>query len=370
VRWWERLAHEGYLEEGLGFWKRRLQHVPDRLLLPLDRARPAVQSYRGASHRFALSSERVEEMRSLARAVDVTDFMIWQALFATLLYRASGQTSFCLGSPSANRDHRQFEPLIGLFVNLVVFPFEFESEPTFLEVLARSRRTTLEVLGHRDTPFEMIVETLQPDRDPSTPPLIQVTFALEPSVDVSGRSFGFREIDRDSAKFDLSLTIVEQEGDWTGVFEYNTDLFEKHTIVSMADRLLLFSEAVQGNLAVSVSKLSLMDESTRHWILHTLNRTDTETVCSKCLHHLVEDRAHSKPDQIALISDEPGKPKATLSYGLLVQRAKGVALEMKRMGIGPETIVGISLPRSIDLIIGLLGILETGGAYRWGFHPG
>jgi amino acid adenylation domain-containing protein/non-ribosomal peptide synthase protein (TIGR01720 family) len=370
---WQREWLQGErLENQLAYWKQQLSGSPPVLELPTDRPRPAVQTSHGATLSFALERELSEELKALSRREGVTLFMTLLAAFQTLLYRYSGQKEICVGTPIAGRNCAELEELIGLFVNTLVLRADFTGAdhqlaryyeaPSFLELVRQVQKTAIEAYDHQDLPFEILVDELQPERNLSHSPLFQVAFALnnapiKPLV-LPGLSITPLEVDTRSAKFDLTLLIQERDSELIGMLEYNTDLFDQSTIARMASHFHNLLRSITVEAAQSVATLPLLSEAERYQLLTEWNQTTTDYPRSCCIHHLFEAQVEERPDAIAIsFADQD------LSYRELNQRANKLAHYLQRQGAGPETLVGVCMERSVELIVALLAILKAGGAY-------
>ncbi|NEO46167.1 MAG: amino acid adenylation domain-containing protein, partial [Moorea sp. SIO4A3] len=360
---WQRQWLSGkILENQLNYWKQQLEGAPELLQLPTDLPRPHVMSYRGSTEDFSLSSELTQKLQQLSRNSGSTLFMTLQAAFATLLYRYSGQSDLLIGSPIANRNRREIEPLIGFFVNTLVLRTRFDDHPSFSELLRQVRETTLKAYEHQDVPFEQVVEALQPQRSLSHAPLFQVMFILQNApmgkLELPGLSLSQLNQHSTMAKFDLTLSMMETELGLVGTWEYNTDLFDGSTIKRMATHFQNLLSAIVENPQQVVEQLPLLSEGERHQLLVEWNDTANEYPTEKCIHQLFSEQVEKTPDAIAVVFDQK-----QLTYHQLNQRANQLAHHLQNLGVGPEVLVGICVERSIQMVVGLLGILKAGGAY-------
>ena len=236
---WQRSWLRGEpLEEQLRYWREQLAGAPSFLNLPTDRPRPAVQTFRGASERVALSQELSEELRLLARREGVTLFMLLLAAFQTLLHRYTGQKDIVISTSIAGRNRAETEGLIGFFINQLALRADFEGNPTFRQLLERVREMTLGAYAHQDLPFEKVLEEVRVDRDPSRAPLAQVLFVLQNAPDsrleLPGLTLDTIDIADETSKLDLILGMGDSPNGLGGSLEYNTDLFDASTIQLMA----------------------------------------------------------------------------------------------------------------------------------------
>jgi amino acid adenylation domain-containing protein/non-ribosomal peptide synthase protein (TIGR01720 family) len=360
---WQRQYLSGeVLAQKLEYWVDRLQGAPELLQLPTDRPRPSVQTYQGATHSLSLSAELTQQLQALSRQTGSTLFMTLMAAFATLLYRYSGESDVVIGSPIANRNRSEIEPMIGFFVNTLVLRTRLEDNPRFEQLLTQVRENTLTAYEHQDLPFEQIVDALQTQRSMSHSPLFQVMFVLQntPLGEIELPSVKLSELntDRTIAKFDLTLSMSESLMGLECEWEYNTDLFDKSTIERMASHFENLLSAIVANPQQTVSELPLLSESERQQLLFDWNDTQTDYPQDKCIHQLFEEQVAKTPDAIAVVFEQQ-----ELTYQQLNHRANQLAHYLQTLGVRPEVLVGICVERSLEMVVGLLGILKVGGAY-------
>jgi len=347
--------------ETLAFWKRQLAGAPAALDLPTDQPRPAVQTYRGATYPITLSPAVANEVSRLSRREGVTLFMVLLAAFQVVLRRYSGQTDMLIGTPTAGRSRVDTENLVGLLLNTVVLRGDLSGDPTFHELLQRTRKVALDAFAHQELPFEKLAEAIQPDRDLSRPPLFQVMFALQNGpqrpLELAGLRVAEQPVHSGTAKFDLTLWLEEGPGGITGAIEYNTDLFEESTVRRLTGHFdtLLACAAAEPNKRISELPL-LTEEETRQLVGWNLTQTDYPR--EKCIHELFLEQVARTPDAIALCCGDE-----ELSYRTLNERADRLAGQLRQLGVGPESRVAICIERSLEMMIGLLGILKAGGCY-------
>jgi len=339
-----------------------LQGSPELLQLPTDRPRPVVQTYDGRTQSFELNQDLTQKLQSLSGESGTTLFMTLLAAFTTLLYRYSGESDILLGTPIANRNHDQIESLIGFFVNTLVLRTNFADNPSFENLLAQIRETTLQAYEHQDVPFEQVVEALQPQRSLSYSPLFQVMFILQNvpmnEVELPGVTLTQLDADNTIAKFDLTLSISETDQGLVGSWEYNTDLFDSSTIERMTAHFQNLLSAIVANPAATVGELPLLSTTERHQLLVEWNHTAAEYATDKCIHQLFESQVERIPDAVAVVFEHQ-----QLTYRELNQRANQLAHHLQTLGVRAEVLVGLCVERSLEMIIGLLGILKAGGAY-------
>jgi amino acid adenylation domain-containing protein len=360
---WQREWQQGeFLEKQLAYWKAQLEGEPPVLNLPTDRPRPAVQSYRGAQQTVALPRILSEELQSLSRREGVTLFMTLLAAWQTLLHRYTGQDDIIVGSPIANRNRTETEPLIGFFVNTLVMRTNLAGNPPFREILKQVRETALGAYAHQDLPFEKLVEELQPQRDTSHTPIVQVVFALQnapmPDIEMPDLTVGYLEADTAAAKFDLTLLLQETPDGLRGSLQYRSELFDATTIKRMLGHFENLLSGVVANPDEQLASLPLLSDGERRHLLYELNESPTNDTRGSCLQELFEAQVELRPDAVALVYEG-----SELSYEELNSRANQVAHYLRDQGVGPDTLVGLFVERSLEMVVGLLGILKAGGAY-------
>ncbi|MGR9074154.1 MAG: non-ribosomal peptide synthetase [Gammaproteobacteria bacterium] len=359
--WQRRRFEDGKMARHLTYWKSQLEDL-SAAELPTDRPRPASQSYRGARLPLAIPSELTAKLNGLARKNGATLFMILLGAFMILLHRLSGRCDIAVGTPIAGRNRQEIESLIGFFVNTLVLRGDLSGNPAFGELLARVRGVCLDAYEHQDIPFEKLVAELQPHRDMSRHPFFQTMLVLHNTPDAPLNMAGIEAepLIRDSrtAKFDLSLDLTESALGLQGGIQYATDLFEHETIVRLAGHFTTLLESIAENPDCRISQLPLMTPHELHQILHEWNDTFSDFPRNKCIHHLFEEQADKTPDATALIFEG-----TILSYRELDARADRLAHELLELGAGPETIVGVCLPHSMDIVVSIMAVLKAGGAY-------
>ncbi|MDY6838555.1 MAG: amino acid adenylation domain-containing protein [Thermodesulfobacteriota bacterium] len=361
---WQRQWLQGEeLDAQLSYWKDRLADALPSLNLPTDRPRPAMQTFRGSREsRPLLSAAQLQALKALSVEEDATLFMTLLAAFNVLLHRYTGQEDIAVGSPIANRNRIELEGLIGFFLNTLVLRTDLSDDPTFRELLARVRETALEAYAHQDVPFERLVEKLQPERDLSRTPLFQVMFVLRDgrrqTLELSGVTVTPMEVDTGTSKFDLILFVAEGEDGLRGTVEYNTDLFHKTTIARMLGHYERLLEAIVSDPDQRVGALPLLTAPERHQLLVEWNNTRTEYPGKQWVHQLFESQVERTPDAVAVVFGDQ-----QITYDELNRRANRLAWYLRRLGVGPDVLVGICLERSLDMVAALLAVLKAGGGY-------
>ena len=360
---WQRHWLEGeVLETQLTYWKQQLLGAPPLLELPADHPRPPLQTFRGAHQSILLTRTVGDGLKALSRQEGATLFMTLLAAFTILLHGYTNQDDLVVGTPTANRNRLEIEGLIGFFVNTLVLRTDLSDNPSFRDLLRRVREVCLGAYAHQDLPFERLVEELHPARDLSRNPLFQVMFVLQnaplQAVELPGLSLSPIEVDTSTTHFDLTLHIVDTEQGLVGTLAYNTDLFEAVTITRMLGHFRTLLEAVIATPERCVSDLPLLTEGERQQLL--LNWNDTTVDCPKdlCIHQLFEAQVERTPDAIAVVLED-----RQLTYDELNRQANQLANHLRLLGVGPEVPVAICLKHSVEMVVGLLGILKAGGVY-------
>ncbi|MFN6567973.1 amino acid adenylation domain-containing protein [Dendronalium sp. ChiSLP03b] len=360
---WQRQWLQGeVLQNQLSYWEKQLANAPTFLPLPTDRPRPAAQTFNGSYHVFTLSVELTQQLEKLSQQQGVTMFMTLLAVYNILLYRYTGQEDILVGTPIAYRDRTELEGLIGFFVNTLVMRTDLAGNPSFNELLPRLREMALSAYAHQDLPFEMLVEALQPERDLSHTPLFQVMFVLlnapMSEIELTGLSVSGLPIEITTAKFDLTLSMENTPGGLFGWWEYNTDLFDSSTIERMTGHFLTLLEAIVANPSERISQLPMLTASEQQQLLVEWNDTQVDYPQDKCIHQLFEEQCLSTPDAVAVVFENQ-----QLTYHELNCRANQLAHYLRSLGVKPDVLVGICVERSLEMVVGLLGILKAGGTY-------
>lgn len=360
--YWQREWLQGdVLRPALTYWKQQLSGV-SVLELPTDRPRPPLQTYNGDRLILSLTPELTTALKTLSQKEGVTLFMTLLAAFQALLHRYSGQGDIAVGTPISGRNQQETKDLIGFFLNTLVMRTDLSDNPSFRDLLKRVRQVSLAAYEHQDLPFDKLVEELQPERNLSHSPLFQVMFTL--NLPMSGPQLAnldvthLVDIPTGKSTFDLFLMLRDTPGGLTGWIEFNTDLFDIATIERMADHLQMMLTAVTDTPEQHVANIPLLTAAEREQLLVTWNDTELDYPRDTCLHQLVEASAAAIPNTIAVIFDEE-----KLTYRELNERANQLAHHLQKLGVGPDKLVGLYVDRSLDMVVGLLGVLKAGGAY-------
>jgi amino acid adenylation domain-containing protein len=345
------------------YWRRQLESVPHALTLPFDCRRPAVQGQKGERYEWIVDGEVGKRLYAIGRRQQASLFMTVLAAFNLLLARHSGQSEFCVGTPVANRSQPECESIIGCFVNTVALRADLSGNPSFLELLARVRKTVLGAQANQELPFERLVDALHVPRSLSHTPLYQVMLTLEEDQPDLCRLHGLdvrrMKTSTHTSVFDLTLELVAmKDGALEAVFEYSTDLFSGETIARMARHFQELLRQIALNPEARVSDLGMLTQSERRHLLEDCNNTAASYPHEYCLHHLFEEQARRTPNADAMVWNG-----ASYSYQSLNERANQLARHLRSRGIAMESRVALCMERSLEMVVGLLGILKAGAAY-------
>lgn len=358
---WQRSHASASALPALEYWKTVLSGRPEAINLPLDRPRPAIQTYRGASVSLVLDAGLTRRLRERCAEHDVTLFMGLLAGIVILLSRHSGQDDVVVGTSVSNR-RPETEPLIGLFVNTLALRVNVSGDPTVRELLARVREVCLGAYDHQEVPFEQVIDAVKPPRDLSRAPLFQVTFDIQEdaaaSMQKGGVEFVPQQQEAVSSKIDLGFSIEPTADRLTCTLSFNPDLFEATTIERMAGHFAALLDDFVARPDARVSQLRLMGVSEQEQVVTGWNRTDRDFPADKTLPELIDQQALATPGKIAITA--AGKQ---LTYADLSARSNQLAHYLRGLGVARESLVAIAVDRSPDLVVGLLAILKAGGAY-------
>jgi amino acid adenylation domain-containing protein len=376
VDWQTRMLEEKQ-DELLDYWKFQLADLPPPLNLNGNRLRPPIQTHSGASITFNLDEELTRKIKTLGESRGATLYMTLLAAFQVLLYRYSGQPDILVGSPSAGRTRAALAPCVGYFVNPLVLRSNLSGQPSFETLLDNVRQTVLDAFAHQNYPFALLVKHLQPERDPGRTPLFQIMFVLQQThllreeglgafaVGETGARLNLGELLLESmslkqrvAQFDLTLAMAESEDMLVASLEYNTDILDEATVTRMARHFCVLLESIVAEPEQRIGELRLLDQAERRRMLVEFNPGAAERLPGMWLHQYFEAQAAASPEAVAIIYGEE-----QVKYGELNQRANRLAHHLRSLGVGPETLVGVLLERTPELILALLGILKAGAAY-------
>ncbi|WP_089041959.1 non-ribosomal peptide synthetase [Pseudomonas fluorescens] len=361
--WQRQWMEAGERQRQLDYWTAQLGNEHPLLELPGDRPRPPVQSHRGELYRFDLSDELAARVRAFNAQHGLTLFMTMTATLAVLLYRYSGQTDLRIGAPVANRIRPESEGLIGAFLNTQVLRCQLTGQMRVSELFEQVRHTVIEGQSHQDLPFDHLVEALQPPRSAAYNPLFQVMcnvqrWEFQQSRQLAGMTVEYLANDARATKFDLNLEVTDLDHRLGCCLTYSTDLFDEPRIARMAEHWRNLLEALVADPGQRLSELPLLSADEQRALQDSLGVEKGEHRLDQCIHQLFSQQASQRPDAPALTF-----AGVTLSYAQLDERANRLAWMLRERGVGPQVRVGLALPRSLEMVVGLLAILKAGGAY-------
>src|SRR5947209_4737662 len=374
VRWQADMLAGPEGERHWTYWQHELSGELPMLNLPLDRPRPSVQTYRGASRTFELGEELSKQLKALANAEKTTLYTILLAAFQTLLYRYTDQDDILIGTTTLGRSRAELEKIVGYIANPVVLRANLSGNPTFKELLGRVRQTVIGALDHQDYPFPLLVERLQPRRDASYSPLFQTLFVLDrsrESWDASRSGEGETAVrlaqerlrlepfiyGQQGAPFDLTLRMLDLNGLLSADLRYNVDLFDATTMARIEQHFLTLLESIVADPNQRIADLPMLSKAEQHQLL-AWNSTQSDYPEQACVHQLIEEQVQRTPEALAVVFEE-----RQLSYSEVNRQANQLAHLLQARGVGPEVLVGVCMERSIELVVALLAILKAGGAY-------
>ncbi|MGG0816164.1 amino acid adenylation domain-containing protein, partial [Paenibacillus alvei] len=344
------------------YWLNMFQGELPVLEMPTDYPRPAVQSYEGHTLEFFFDASKTDGLRQLASETGTTLFMVLLAAYNVLLHKYSGQEDVIVGTPIAGRNHGDVQPLIGMFLNTLAIRSYPASEKTFLSYLNEVKETTLHAFEHQNYPFEELVDKVQVTRDLSRNPLFDTLFTMQNTENEEFELEGLRLIPYpsalDTAKFDISLDVGEENGGLDYSFEYATALYKRETIERLAKHYEQLLVTIISRPDAKIAELNLLTAEEKEQILGTFNPAQPEAAPVAAFHRLFEEQAERTPKAEAVVYEND-----RLTYAELNERANRLAATLRASGIGRETLVGILAERSVDLLVAVLAVWKAGGAY-------
>ncbi|MBD2201846.1 amino acid adenylation domain-containing protein [Calothrix sp. FACHB-1219] len=350
------------IKSQISYWRNHLGTTPPLLDLPHDYPRPAILSYQGNTKFFLLSESLTKALKALSQQEGVTLFMTLLTAFKILLHRYSQQDDIVVGTAIANRHRAEIEPLIGFFVNTLVLRTNLAGNPSFRQLLKQVREVTLGAYAHQDLPFEQLVEELQPERHLNRNPLFDVMFDFhnEPvqELKLPELTFSLLSEQRQTAIFDLALTMAETEQGLAGTIEYSTDLFNASTIERMLGHFQVLLAAIVAEPEQRLADLPLLTAFEQHQLLREWNQTAVDYPTDKCIQELFQQQVECTPEAVAVVYKNQ-----QLTYRELNTKANQLAHYLHSLGVHQNVLVGICIERSIEMIVALLGVLKAGGAY-------
>nr|ACA97576.1 PmxA [Paenibacillus polymyxa] len=350
------------LQRQEAYWLDMFQGELPVLEMPTDYPRPAVQSYEGQTLEFFFDASKTDGLKQLASETGTTLFMVLLAAYNVLLHKYSGQEDVIVGTPIAGRNHGDVQPLIGIFLNTLAIRSYPASEKTFLSYLNEVKETTLHAFEHQNYPFEELVDKVQVTRDLSRNPLFDTLFTMQNTENEEFELEGLRLIPYpsalDTAKFDISLDVGEENGGLDYSFEYATALYKRETIERLAKHYEQLLVTIVSRPDAKIAELNLLTAEEKGQILGAFHPAQLEAAPAAAFHRLFEEQAERTPEAVAVVYEND-----RLTYAELNERANRLAATLRASGIGRETIVGILAERSVDLLVAVLAVWKAGGAY-------
>ena len=363
ARWQRTQLSDPAFEKEIAFWTNKLAGAAPVFEFPTDFPRPAEQSYEGSCFTHVIGPELKARLEALSATTGTTLFMVVQAAFKLLLLRYTRQPDIVIGAPVANRSRSEFEPLIGFFVNMLVLRTDLSGNPSFREILGRVRATTLEAMAHQRVPFERLVQAMQPKRSRSYSPLFQIALMYQQHQSDSALTFpgvtvSHHPVHTDTSRYDLSVFVTETDGTLRLDLEYATRLFKSETIARLAGHFECLLACVAAQPDQAAGAIDFLPPDERDTIVHAWNRTSLDYAREKTVHGLFAEQVRRTPDHVAVRFKDQA-----LTYAALDQRATQLAHALRAAGARPGSLVGIFVERSLDMVVGVMGILKSGAAY-------
>ncbi|CAM4092980.1 non-ribosomal peptide synthetase [Pseudoalteromonas ostreae] len=360
---WQREWLKGEaLKQLSSYWTDLLASIPALHSLPTDFPRPPQQSYRGKQLDRMLPKPTLVALNQLARKHNTTLFSVLNAALSCLIARYSGETDIVIGTPVANRDNVDEQAMIGSFINNIVLRTDVSEPQSFEQLLIHTKQQSLASFAQQQMPFDTLVEKLQPERSLSFHPIFQIMLVLQNNdygeLALPGLEVEVDMLDDNYARFDITLEAKESEQELTFNWVYATDLFTEESISQLADSFNVMLQSIANQPEQQIQRLPLLEPSDEELILNRFNHQQQPFEDESCIHQLFERHVLHNGDAIAVTSQQQ-----VLTYNELNQKANQLAHCLVEQGVKPDTLVGLSLNRSIDMLVGILGILKAGGAY-------
>ena len=377
VRWQQEML-KSQVGESLGkYWEKYLEDAPMTLDLPTDHPRPPVQTFNGSTFGFKLDSDLTQDVLSLAENKKVTLYTTLLSAFKILIHRYCDQEEILVGSPLHGRINQEFHDLVGYFVNPVALRSKIGDNPSFSDYLERTNQSVIGALENQNYPFPLLVDRLKLKRDPSRSPIFQVSFSMEriPGFDEQGiavfligqggHKFKAENMDIESidlnlrmAQFEITLVVEEAGGNIYGCWQYNSNLFEEDTINRLNGFYKQLLKEIVSYPEKRISEINILSKREEKKLLFEWNSTTVNYPVDVCLHQLITDQATKCPQATALVFGDK-----SMTYEELDKKSNGLAMVLHKKGIGPDSPVGLYHDRSLNMVVGLLGILKAGGCY-------
>lgn len=362
AHWQRMLKDNGIFDTQLAYWKNKLSGAPFILDLPTDRPRTKVKNENGSTFRFNISTELSERIRALCKKAGATPFMTLLAAYSVLLSRYSRQPELLIGSVIANRNKIETEPLIGFFINIVVYRINLDAADSFLALVQQVRQLAFEAYAHQDLPFDQLIDEIQPERNMGHNPVFQVAFDMQnmpmPPLEISGLKISSMESERPLAKYDLSLTMEDTSEGLVGAMEYNTNLFDHTTIAQMVGHFQVLLTGIVDNPKQKLWQLSLMGKDEFRKIIYDWNNTDMPLPAGKTVLDIIKQITSNNHSKMAVEYDG-----LSLGYGQLESESNSLAHRLLSTGMLKGDRIAVIAVRSINLLSVIIGIMKAGGVY-------
>ncbi len=360
---WQRKYLQGdTLDKLVSYWTHKLAGLAPVLDLPTDFTRPVVKGSRGGSRTHIIPKEIQYKLKALIEKSGVTPFIFYLAAFQAYLYRLTNQDDIAVGTPIANRNRKEIEPLIGFFVNSLVIRGLMDGTTSFMDFLQATKKTAFEAYANQDVPFEMVVEKLAPERDMSRTPLYQVSFAYAEnsshSIETDELTLTPFEIEGETAKFDLTASVTASENELACTLVYDADLFESATIDRMLDQFHVLLSDIAVNPQKALQDLSILSEHQVDALLSDMRSARADYPQTLLFQRGIEVWAEKTPEAVAVSFEND-----TISFFEINRRANQIAHYLRAQGIRPEDFVGLYMDRSIEMIVAIVAIIKAGAAY-------
>ena len=361
AQWQRQSLNEQRMEELLSWWQDTLAGAPALLELPTDRPRAAIHGYVGSTLDISLGKTLSQRLIALARQHGLTPFMLLLSAWGLLMSRLSGQGEVVIGTPVANRERSELEGMIGFFVNMLPMRIRVERTQMLPDFLQQVQQCALDAYTHQQAPFDKIIEACRPERNASYSPLFQTVFALQNAprtrMAIQGMALEMMPLERHTTQYDLLLSLEEGPDGLSGEISYNTDILDRETVERWAGHFKVLLEAMAGQEVACIGELPLLSPEEQA-MMRDIAPIRELVSQHGTIHALFEAHAARAPDAIAVTCED-----RHLSYGELDRRANRLAHRLRKMGVGPEERVVICADRSLDMMVGILGILKAGGGY-------
>jgi amino acid adenylation domain-containing protein len=373
VKWQRKMIDSPQGQDAWNYWQSKLQNLLTPVSLPTDHPRPKTLAFRGAAHQFEIPASVGSQLRRLAQAENATPFALLAAAFHALMHRYTGAPEIPIGTPLAGRSQPEFESAVGYFVNPIILSAPIKADTTFRQHLTAMRENIIGAQEHGDFPFIELVRRLRPERDTSRTPLFQVMLNLikTTQIGVAGDmlhaggdhlrlgslEFAHFPLEQHEAQFDLDLTLLDTGSAMPASLSYNVDLFDAVTAARIGKHFLTLLSAAIENPDCRLADLPLLTPEERNVILGDWNST-ARAYPETTIHRLIEEAVRRSPEATALMFE--GR---SMSYRELNYRANQLANYLRQLGVGSDTLVAVCIERSFEMVIALLGILKSGGAY-------